>query len=140
MIGKKIYYELSTGNVVLTVPERHNENAVNTTKEQDFLMYDVLQARNPLLIGVKQMAYKELQGDFNIANSVSINIENGDILFEFPKMEVPYATSIQSIKSENIDLREKNVELTNKSETLKTDVATMNQTILGLMMAGLPPM
>ena len=39
MIGRKIYYELATGDVILTVPEKHGQNAINTTKEQDFQMY-----------------------------------------------------------------------------------------------------
>lgn len=47
MKGFKIYYEIQTGNVILTIPENSNANAVSTAKEQDFAMYSVLQARNP---------------------------------------------------------------------------------------------
>jgi len=47
MIGRKIYYELATGDVILEISEKHGINATNTTKEQDFQMYDVLAARNP---------------------------------------------------------------------------------------------
>ena len=47
MKGFKIYYEIQTGNVILTIPENPNANAVSTAKEQDFAMYSVLQARNP---------------------------------------------------------------------------------------------
>jgi|GEM_PF-5958793 len=32
MIGRKIYYELTTGDVILITPEKHSEFAINTTE------------------------------------------------------------------------------------------------------------
>ena len=101
MIGKKIYYELTTGNVVLTIPERHNENAVNTTIEQDFIMFDVLQARNPSLIGVKQMEYREFQNDFDMANSFMIDVTNDRVLFQYHVFENSQADDTKALKTEN---------------------------------------
>ena len=66
-IGHKIYYELATGDVILITPEKHSENAINTTKEQDFQMYDVLAARNPDTVGVIQLEYGQYQSGFQSA-------------------------------------------------------------------------
>lgn len=141
MIGKKIYYELETGNVVLTIPERHNENAVETTKEQDFIMFDVLQARNPSLIGIKQMGYREFQNDFNIANSFMIDIMNGNVLFQYPNSVIPQSESIENLKSENGSLGMLMVEkdtqimgLQNGNEALGNQIVQMD---IRLMMGGM---
>ncbi|XKO54133.1 hypothetical protein ACI2WT_15205 [Lysinibacillus fusiformis] len=42
MIGPKLYFDRTTGEVILTIPEQNNASAVETTKEQDFIMFDVL--------------------------------------------------------------------------------------------------
>ena len=62
MIGRKLYYDVTTGNEVLIIPEQNYSNAVATTKEQDFIMFDVLQARNPSQVGVIQFEYFEITG------------------------------------------------------------------------------
>jgi hypothetical protein len=105
MIGKKIYYELTTGTVILTIPENHSQNAINTTKEQDFIMFDVLQARNPIQIGMKQMAYKELQGNFDMATSYMIDKNNNQVLFQYPQYEVSQLKKIELLKLENDTLK-----------------------------------
>lgn len=49
-IGRKIYYEKLTGDVILITPEKFN--GIETTKEQEFTMYEVLSIRNPELVGL----------------------------------------------------------------------------------------
>ena len=94
MIGRKIYYELATGDVVLITPEKHHQGAINTTKAQDFQMYDVLQARNPEQVGVIQLGYGELRGDFEKANAVKMDLETGKLLFNFPHFEPSHSQAI----------------------------------------------
>ncbi|WP_433595388.1 hypothetical protein [Lysinibacillus xylanilyticus] len=57
MTGFKIFYEKNTGDVILTIPEQNAVGALETTKEQDFIMFDVLQARNPASVDFIQLPY-----------------------------------------------------------------------------------
>ena len=101
MVGRKLYYELASGDVVLIVPEKHNENAINTTKEQDFQIYDVLQARNPEKIGVIQLEYGQYRGDFELAKSVKVDVGTGELLFNYPVFEPPIATTVVNLRTAN---------------------------------------
>ena len=111
MIGRKIYYELATGDVILMVPEKHGENATNTTKEQDFVMYDVLAARNPESVETIQLEYGQYRGDFELANSVKVDLETGDLLFSYPVFEPPLTAEVQNLRAENTTLKAENAQL-----------------------------
>lgn len=100
MIGRKIYYELITGDIILIVPEKHNQNAVNTTKEQDFLMFDVLQARDPNQIGLIQLEYGEKRSEFEQSNSQKVEVNTGEILFHFPNFEPSPNKQIEQIQND----------------------------------------
>lgn len=119
MIGRKIYYELATGDVILITPEKHSENATNTTKEQDFQMYEVLAARNPDTVGVIQLEYGQYRAEFQSARSVRVDLETGQLLFEYPKYEPPLTTQIENLRAENEVLRRENERLQEEVNTLK---------------------
>lgn len=55
-IGRKIYYELATGNVIIDTGERSG-SVVETTQDQDFIMYADLQKYQPSAVGVIQCGY-----------------------------------------------------------------------------------
>lgn len=55
-IGRKIYYELSTVNVILDTGERTG-NVVETTEAQDFQFYTALQKYQQSAVGVLQLTY-----------------------------------------------------------------------------------
>lgn len=71
MTGFKIYYEKATGNVVLTIPE--NPSAEPTTKEQDFSMYSVLQARIQETVDFIQLEFGQYQSEFHSARSWKVD-------------------------------------------------------------------
>lgn len=98
-IGKKIYYELTTGDVVLTTLEKLN--GINTTKEQDFVMYDALQAYNPEFIGVIQLDYGQYASDFLTANSWRVDLETGKLVFNYPIFEQPLSVKVSQLEAEN---------------------------------------
>ena len=104
-IGHKLYYENATGDVILITPEKHNENAINTTKEQDFQMYDVLHGRNPMTIGVIQLEYGQYREEFQLASSVKVNSQTKDILFNYPKYETSFTVRIEELQDQNIMLQ-----------------------------------
>ncbi|MFJ8516161.1 hypothetical protein [Lysinibacillus xylanilyticus] len=111
MIGFKIYYEKPTGNVVLTIPENSNNNAVQSTKEQDFAMYPVLQARNPETLNFIQLEFGQYQADFQTARSWQVDTETGHILFEYPRFSIPLSTMVEQLQQENEELKVENKEL-----------------------------
>ena len=111
MIGFKIYYEKLTGDVVLTIPEKHNSSAIETTKAQDFSMFDVLQARDPEAVEFIQFPYGKYHSDFEIANSWKVDLKTGQILFEYPKFETPISEQLLLLREANEELKVENKEL-----------------------------
>lgn len=102
-IGRKIYYELLTGDSILVTPEKTNGS--NTTKEQDFAIYNVLSARNPESVGVIQLEYGQYSSDFQTANSIKVDLETGSLLFSYPVFEQPISVRVQQVEVENTQLQ-----------------------------------
>ena len=125
MIGRKIYYELATGDVILIVPEKHGQNAINTTKEQDFQMYDVLTARNPDTVGVIQLEYGQYSAEFQSARSVHVNPETQELQFEYPEYHPPLTVQVETLKAENQALRAESEQLKQKANELETALLEM---------------
>ncbi|KMY28301.1 hypothetical protein ACZ11_24040 [Lysinibacillus xylanilyticus] len=111
MIGFKIYYEKDTGDVILTIPEQNAVGAMETTKEQDFIMFYVLQARNPSAVDFIQLPYGQYRSDFKIANSWKVDLKTGQVLFEYPKFETPISEQIHLLRQENEELKVENKDL-----------------------------
>jgi len=130
-VGRKLYYELATGDVVLIIPEKHGINAVNTTKEQDFLMYDVLAARNPDSIGVIQLNYGQYRAEFQSARSVKVDIETEEIMFEYPNYEPPLTVQVEQLQQRNIQLEQENMQLKERLEELELAILELSMLMGG---------
>ncbi|MGE6602579.1 hypothetical protein ACQKEY_12715 [Lysinibacillus fusiformis] len=111
MIGFKIYYDKLTGEVILTIPEKSSSEAIETTKEQDFIMFNVLAARNPETVDFIQLPYGQYRSDFEIANSWKVDLKTGQVLFEYPKFETPISEQLLLLMQENEELKVENKEL-----------------------------
>jgi hypothetical protein len=75
-IGRRIYYELATGNVIQDTGEREG-SVVETTTEQDFASYASLAERVPATVGVIELEFRELAQDFVECNGyivVAVNV------------------------------------------------------------------
>lgn len=101
-VGRKIYYELATGDVILITPEKFD--GINTTKEQDFLMYEPLSIRNPNTVGVIELEYGQYASDFQTATSVRVDVETGELLFNYPVFSKPLSILIEQLRAENESL------------------------------------
>ena len=62
-IGRKIYYDLATGNVLLNTGEREG-SVIETTLEQDCASYVALSERVPSTVGLIKLAYGEYNDKF----------------------------------------------------------------------------
>lgn len=88
-IGRRVYYEKQTGNVILTTTERSGD-VVETTVEQDFKMYKPLSWLVPEAVGMVQLRYGEFAGDFAEGGVISgVDPKTEAIRFSFPQTDNP---------------------------------------------------
>ncbi len=78
-IGRKIYYEGLTGNVILETGERMGDVS-ETTAEQDFALYKALQVYVPEQVSVVQLEYGQDVDKFGLYN-YSVDTANGQIVW-----------------------------------------------------------
>lgn len=89
-IGRKIYYDKATGNVLIDTGERAG-SVVETTQEQDFAVYAVLAERVPDTVGVIQLGYQELGADFAASNGYHVDVSGATpaLVFSYPDPTAP---------------------------------------------------
>ncbi|CAI6086704.1 hypothetical protein [Cohnella sp. JJ-181] len=89
-LGRRIYYDKATGNVVQDTGERAG-SVVETTVEQDFESYQALKERDPETVGVLQLEYGQYAEDFMTATGyrVDVEAEEPQLLFTYPDPENP---------------------------------------------------
>jgi hypothetical protein len=88
-IGRRIYYELSTGNVIQDTGERSG-SVTETTSEQDFAAYVSLAERVPGTVGVIQLAYGQNAQDFAQCLGYTVDISGTPTLvFSYPDPNSP---------------------------------------------------
>lgn len=71
-VGRKIYYEISTGNVVYP-PLESCSNGILTTKEQDFLNYSFLKTLDSTKYDFIQLAFSEKESELQNMGSCHID-------------------------------------------------------------------
>ncbi len=135
MIGRKIYYELATGDVVLITEEKHGLNAVNTTKEQDFLLYSPLQVRDPDTVDFIQLEYGQYAAEIQSARAVHVDPETRELRFEYPVYIPPLTAQLEALKTENQSLKAENETLKQTAEAQSDAIAELS-TMLALLMGG----
>ena len=122
-IGRKVYYELLTGDVVLITPEKFS--GIATTKEQDFAMYEALSIRNPESVGVIELEYGQFNSDFQICSAVRVDVETGNLLFNYPVFEQPLSVLVDALRAENTEFRTRNETLNQQVSDLEMAMAAV---------------
>lgn len=92
-IGRRIYYDLATGNIVVDTGERSG-SVVETTIEQDFASYAVLAERVPSTVGVLQLEYGHYAEDFATCNGYRVDPNTEQILFSYPDPNEPETPTV----------------------------------------------
>jgi hypothetical protein len=87
-IGRKIYYDKSTGNVILDTGEKMGA-VIETTIDQDFETYEVLKQRVRDTVGVIQLEYGQYAADFAQCNGYRVNPETLELEFSYPDPQQP---------------------------------------------------
>ncbi|AIQ32518.1 MULTISPECIES: hypothetical protein [unclassified Paenibacillus] len=82
-IGRRLYYELTSGNIIQDTGERSGD-VIETTQEQDFGTYKALAERTPETVGVLELEYGEYSEDFARCNGYRIEPTTLKIKFSYP--------------------------------------------------------
>ncbi|WP_339194252.1 hypothetical protein MKY95_20950 [Paenibacillus sp. FSL P4-0176] len=83
-IGARIYYEKSTGNIIVNTGQRSGD-VIETTVEQDFYSYAVLAERVPETVGVIQLDYGQYAADYAQGGYIArVDMDTLEPLFTYP--------------------------------------------------------
>lgn len=111
-IGRRIYFDKLTGNVILDTGERQGD-VVPTTVEQDFETYVALAQRVPETVGVLELEYGQYREDFAACNGYRVDVSGDEpkLVFSYPDPEAepedppvyqpPLTEQVASLQDEN---------------------------------------
>ena len=123
-IGRKIYYEVLTGNVLVDTGERQG-SVRPTTAEQDIAAYKVLSELNRETFDVLELEYGQYAQDFTQANGYHVNPETKALVFSYPDpnaepeapaepvYQVPLSEEVALLKAQNEELQIATMDLGN---------------------------
>ena len=132
-IGRRIYYDLNTGNVLLNTGERRG-NIKPTTINEDFQLYSVLLKYNKDSVGVIELEYGEYSQDFKECNGYRVNLDTKQLEFSYPTdgttteehiFQEPLSDQVKSLESENATLLLENANQEQRINDLETENATI---------------
>ena len=115
-IGKRIYYDKVTGNILVDVGERQGD-VIETTTEQDIITFKALSERNRETFDFIQLEYGQYSQDFMECNGYRVNLETKELEFSYPdpNEEEPTEPVYQKPLSEQmkeLNVRTLDIELT----------------------------
>lgn len=82
-LGRRIYYDKSTGNVLVDTGERAGF-VVPTTIEQDIATYKILSKRNRETFDYIELEYSQYAQNFAACNGYRVNPETRKLEFSYP--------------------------------------------------------
>lgn len=102
-IGKRIYYDKETGNVLVNTGERQGF-VRETTIEQDIKSYTSLSERNRDTFDYIELEHGQYRQDFAESNDYRINPDTKELEFSYPDPNEPEVEqSYQSPLSETVN-------------------------------------
>jgi len=139
-IGKKIYYDVLTGEeLVCTFERKHGFR--ETTVEEDIAAYKELSERNRDSFDVIQLEYGQYAQDFRECNGYRVNPETKTLEFSYPDPNEtePSEPVYQAPLSEEVEqLREDNNMLVLKVDALSDQNESLENVVQELIMTVIP--
>jgi hypothetical protein len=123
-IGRRIYFDVETGNVLVDTGERQGA-VIPTTVAQDIQVYTALSERNRETFDFIELPYGWYSWDFREGRLIGVDLETKIPLFEYPNPEDPetpiipdrpLSVEIEELKQENTLLKAQNQALSDKTE------------------------
>lgn len=87
-IGRRIFYDKATGNVIQDTGERSG-SVVDTTIEQDIAVYPALAERYRDTFDVIELEYGQYAQDFATCTGYRVDVETGTLEFTYPDPNAP---------------------------------------------------
>lgn len=114
-LGRKIYFDKITGNVLVDTGERMG-SVRETTVEEDFQIYQTLAERVPETVDMIQLWFGQFAQDFAECNGYRVNPETKELEFSYPDPnEPPEEQRIayrKPLSKEVVDIKQAIAELT----------------------------
>ncbi|KTR27889.1 hypothetical protein RSA11_04285 [Exiguobacterium indicum] len=128
-VGRKIYYDKTSGNVLVDTGEKSGD-VVETTTDQDVANFKALFERNRDSFEFLKLEYGQYAQDFAECNGYRVDPQTREIEFSYPDPSQPQQPPIyQKALSEQIEeLRADNLALSTTVDSILTDILP---TILG---------
>ncbi|MFX3631841.1 MAG: hypothetical protein ACE3L7_07150 [Candidatus Pristimantibacillus sp.] len=94
-VGKRVYYELLTGNIFLITPEMKGEGILQPTPEQDKALYLALADKNEDAYSFIDLEYGQYTQDFMECNGFRVDLTGEPTLvFSYPDPAEPEAPPV----------------------------------------------
>lgn len=117
-IGRRIYYELATGNVLADTGDRSGD-VVPTTVDQDYELYTNLAGKNRDAIGILELAYGDHSNEFNLCTGYSVDPATRTLQFDYTPRNQDRLTLEQTVE-------EHTTKLTTQDEQIKAQSDAIN--------------
>ncbi|MEG0261169.1 MAG: hypothetical protein RR651_14975 [Lysinibacillus sp.] len=142
-IGRRVYYDKQTSNVILDTGERQGF-VTQTTIEQDVSVYKVLSDRNRDTIDVIELQYGQYAQDFVECNGYRVNPVTKTLEFSYPDPNEPdleplyqeaLSVKVASLEEQNTALMLAIAETAEAAESAKQEnqlaIAELAEIVLG---------
>lgn len=138
-IGRKIYFDVISGDVIVSIPERLGY-VKETTIEEDIGRYTALSERNRDTFDVIELEFGQYAQDFAECNGYRVNPETKEIEFSYPDTNeeepqvpvyrAPLSEEVDGLKQENTLLKLKVDALANHNELIEGALVELMSMIL----------
>lgn len=135
-IGQKIFYEIDTGNILVSHPSVRGDEAY--VKERPLAeiidLYPVLRDRDQASFDVIELNYGELDEDFAQSSEQWVDPETKQLKFAYrdpnapeepPVFRKPLTEEVEALKQENTLLKAQNTALSERADFIEDVVAEM---------------
>lgn len=115
-IGRKLYYDKLTGNIIIDTGEKQG-HVVETTIAQDFQTYRELKERVCETVGCLKLEWGQYKTEFLTCTGFRINLNTKEIEFDFTPEQNEENEQKKNLQEQIQQLTQENLELRTKLET-----------------------
>lgn len=136
IIGRKIYFDKMSGDVIIDIGERVGD-VQSTTVEQDIQTYKALSERNRETFDYIELEYGMYSQDFEKCNGYKVNLKTKQIEFSYPNpndtaepptYQAPLSVEVKQLQEDNAMIAETlAIALTEIEELKKSAVLSVKE-------------
>lgn len=136
-IGRKLYYDTTTGTIIVNTGEMVG-GVSPASLEQDIKAYTALSERNRETFNVLELPYGAYSQDFAECNGYRVNIETKELEFSYPdpnepekpvEFVKPLSVEVEELRKENVLLKAQSQALADRTDFHDELIAEMAMTI-----------